>query len=80
VSARIDIRREHACLVECDIFMKKGRGIRQGVENSAGTLEETPERHGNQVMRFDNRSLRVLFSYLLMYEENIQGLMNTVGG
>ena len=80
-TARIDIRGEHACLVECeDIFMKKGRGIRQGGENSAGTLEKTPARHGNKVMRFDNRSLRVLFSYLLMYEENIQGLLNTAGG
>jgi hypothetical protein len=60
--------------------MKKGRGIRQGVENSAGTLEETPAMHGNKVMRFDNRSLRVSFSYLLMDEENVQGLLNTAGG
>jgi len=37
--------------VECeDIFMRKGRGIRQGVENSAGTLDETPARHGNKAM------------------------------
>ena len=80
-TARIDIRRKHACLVESgDIFMKKGRGIRQGGENSAGTLEETPARHGNKEMRFENRSLRVSFSYLLMYEENTEGLLNTAGG
>jgi len=57
--------------------MKKGRGIRQGGgENSAGTLAEARQQ-GNAI----RQPITTCFIFVSsMYEENIQGILNTAGG